>query len=193
VPPNDLLLGQVCGCFGLNQTPRYYTVIISGVTNCPGDDASSTNGTFKLDWFDSTVQPRCNWAAQLVDPNRQLVLEITGADVRLTDGGFSFTAAISYATPCDHLCDDIPNQVTVVSCAFSAQGYGGIAVIKPFWYEPWVAGSSYVRGNQTSHADEFYICLLDHTACDGGCPDPDEPGVGNDWETYWVVSDSECP
>ncbi len=49
---------------------------------------------------------------------------------------------------------------------------------------PWACGQDYVVGDIRRHGGAIYECNTDHTSC-AGPGDPDEPGVGGDWESFW--------
>ena len=46
----------------------------------------------------------------------------------------------------------------------------------------WVVTTDYFVDDAVTNGGESYICIQDHTAAAG-----DEPGVGGNWEDYWVL------
>lgn len=46
----------------------------------------------------------------------------------------------------------------------------------------WATGTDYIRNDIVEDSGSSYVCILVHTSSA-----TDEPGVGDDWETYWQV------
>ncbi|GAG88963.1 unnamed protein product, partial [marine sediment metagenome] len=105
----------------------------------------------------------------------------------------SFKQAYSYVestTDCllVYCGTDVANEQLLGNCVTpTVYGWGGVASWFPHTIGEWAEGEAYIVGERITHQGAIYRCIVAHTSCTILCPDPDEPGVGGNWEDFWAI------
>lgn len=123
-----------CECFDSGKAPLYYTLVISGVTPCPGEP--NLNGTKRLTQFGSGLP--CTW--QLVEGSNIWQLTTKNAytavwvrEVGITDWYYWVgSGCVLSANNIANLCTECNGSSGHYPCT----GYGGIAS----WCQGWNPG-----------------------------------------------------
>ncbi len=199
----DIICGDCCRCWPEHQTPIHYSVMLSGIVDCGAHNGSIANGSYVLTnadcWYGGltcsytidTGSVRVNFSIGSGAPETPYALIVTAFTFDGVEGwGQAFAYGTEFSDCSDVFCGGDNN--TIINCLFDRHGKDGSCIWRPHSWPIWEENTSYGSGNYVFHDGELYKCIQGHTSCSGGCPDPDEPGSGDQWQNYWEVSTDGC-
>jgi len=190
---SDIICGCCCNCWNTHKSPLYYSAFVSG--------SGAANGHYTLEWFGGDYCKSeyggngCCWsnagdACFAAGPYPCVTLCYMTEEVRKPL--FYIFTGVGVRT--FYYDGDVGDECSEFMCGdYDSQNPadGGNVKLFPATSTEWTQNTSYDVDDYVFLTDTYYICIQDHTSCDGGCPDPDKPGLGDEWEDYWEVA--TCP
>ena len=193
--------GPCCQCPPDADTPQYMTLVIQGVTSCPGKNGANVNGTWYLELDPLQCDAgegelSCRWTYTdagnvflrigFID---SYVFEVAGYvwDSDFNSWRSAFAGSCQAQTCAAILCNGTDSDILEYQCGSTRYGWGGRAswVIgkRPIpSTDAWELGTSYWVDKLVENDDEKYTCIKAHTSIASN-----EPGTGAEWETYWEI------